>query len=79
MIDLYCGDSMKKLVNNSKNKKLANGNDSIDKSLRIIERERKKIKEEKRKIKLEKEEKFYNTRLGKFIIDFFDVSDDEIE
>lgn len=79
MIDLYCGDSMKKLVNNSKNKKLDNGNDSIDKSLRIIERERKKIKEEKRKIKLEKEEKFYNTRLGKFIIDFFDVSDDEIE
>ena len=39
MIDLYCGDSMKELVNNSKNKKLDNGNDSIDKSLRIIERE----------------------------------------
>lgn len=66
---------MKKLIN--KSKKLDNGNDSIDKSLKIIERERKKIKEEKRKIKIEKNLKFYNTKFGKFLIDFFDVNENE--
>lgn len=42
-------------------------NEKINKSKEIIKKEKQKIKEEKRKIKYEKHEKFYNTKLGKFI------------
>lgn len=55
-----------------------NGNTNIDKSLKIIDREKEKIKEEKKKIKLEKQNKFYRTKFGKFLMDFFDVSNNEI-
>lgn len=66
MIDYYCGDNMKRIINRK-----------IDKSLKRIDKEKEKIKDEKRKIKLEKQQRFYNTKFGKFLKDFFDISDNE--
>ena len=66
MLDQYYGDSMKKIDNRN-----------IDKSLKIIDREKEKIKEEKKRIRLEKQKKFYKTKFGKFLMDFFDVSNSE--
>ena len=40
----------------------------ITMSKEIIKKEREKIKDEKRKMKMEKYKKFYNTKLGKFLI-----------
>jgi len=53
-------------------------NRNINKSLKIIDREKEKIKEEKKKIELEKQKKFYKTSLGKFLMDLFDVNDNEV-
>ena len=63
MLDYYCGDKMKRIRNKN-----------IDRSLKIIKKERERIKEEKQKIKLEKEQKFYSTKFGCFLMDFFDIN-----
>lgn len=75
MIDYYCGDKMKRLIRRNNNYLI---NKNIDKSLKIIKKEKLKIKEEKQKIKNEKEKKFYNSCFGKFLKDYFDVKDVEV-
>jgi len=58
-------------------KKIVNKN--IDRSLKIIKRERERIKEEKKRVRLEKEQKFYATKFGCFLKDFFDINEQEKE
>lgn len=52
-------------------KKNKTKNIKIEKSKEIIKKEKQKIKEEQRKIKQEKEQKFYNTKLGKILKKIF--------
>lgn len=52
-------------------------NRNINKSLKIIDREKEKIKEEKKRLKQQKQHKFYRTRFGEFLMDLFDVSYNE--
>ena len=66
MIDYNCGDNMKRIINNN-----------IDKSLKIIDREKEKIRDEKKKLKMEKKKRFYKTFFGRFLLDFLDVSSTE--